>query len=238
MAAGLKLASKNQTLRLILRALIAGLVVLWMRSGSFGVVSTFLFFAILIFLYTKPPLHSGRFLSSMLVLALLPFLVPKTAGVEEVFVAAAWGVLLMILLGVKNVILLKRKEIYYVLHLVLVAVSTAFLFSSFNFILEIVIFIVFLFLFREFYAANKSTENSHQLNLISSVEALIAVEIAWAMSFLSVNFLAGAALLTLFIFIFHDTATHYLKGTLSKEIIVRNAILFTILSVIIFFLPV
>ena len=237
MAVELKSVSTNQTLRLALKALVVALIVFWMRSGGFGILPVFLFLVIVVFFYTRPPLHYGRFLPSMFVLVSLPFFIPRMVGIEEVFISAIWGLLFMILIGVKNIVLLKHKEVYYVLHLILIAVSTAFLFSRFSFFLQIVLFIVFLFLFREFYATNKSID-SENINLIASTEALIAIEFAWVISFLSINFLSGAALLTLFIFIFHDTVMHYLRKSLSREMILRNAAVFALLTVIIISLPV
>src|SRR3989338_2521712 len=69
--------------------------------------------------------------------------------------------------------------------------------------------------------------------IIAALEAFMFIEIAWIILFLSVDVLIGGAFLTLFVFIFHDTTTHRLAGSLSRAIVVRNAVLFAALTILI-----
>lgn len=237
MAAESKLASTNQPLRLTLKALFATAALYLMRGSDFGFAQTLLYFSLLAVFYFRPPLNAARFLPSMAALGVAPLVIPRATGAEELTIVVGWGILYLIILGIKDVAIIHRREAHYFVHLALVAAFTALLFRSFQFTFQIALFVLFLFLFREFYFVQAAGAERERLNLIAGVGALLVVEAVWVASFLSVNFLAAAILLTLFVFAFHDTVLHRIRETLSREVVLRNAWLLGVLGALVLALP-
>ena len=137
MAAELKSASTNQILRLTSKVFIATVAVYWLRSSDFGILPTILFIGLISIFYIKPPIHAKQFLPSALVLMALPFFIPRATGIEEIFIVLGWGILLLLVFGIKNVVLLKRKEVHYLTHLIIIAILTSLFFVGFNFFFKL-----------------------------------------------------------------------------------------------------
>lgn len=233
MAAKLKSASINQTLKLALRVLPIALVALWMRAaGGTSLIVGLLFLALYIFSYTRITLHAKRFFPSALALVALAFWTPKVGGAPEALFISIWGILYFLLLSIKNLIIVRRQEVYRFLHLVLIAAISTLFFVSFSLTSQIILFIAYIVLFKEFYTV-LAPKDDNRITLIASTESFLAIQVAWAASFLSINFLSAAALLTLYIYIFHDTAIHSLSGKLSSKVIIRNTLVFGILAALI-----
>jgi len=232
MAVRLKSVSINQTLRLASKALVASLLLYWLRSSGFGGGVTLLYILVFLLFYLKPTLNNGRFTPSAFSLLIIPFFLPLVSGPSEILFIASWGLSLFLLLGVKNLVLMQRKNSYRIVHFTIVAALGSLLLSRFGFLSQAVIFVTLLFVFREFYMT-VTTADGERPTLIAALEAFIFVQISWVLSFLSTDVLVGGAFLTLFAFIFHDTTTHRLTGTLTKSIIVRNGALFGILTLVI-----
>jgi len=232
MGVKLKSASINQTLQLALRASFVALIALWMRSSEFSVGVSLLFISLILLFYMRKSLHARSLLTSAIVLAGLAFFAPTIEGIQEFVFIATWGVLYFLLLNIKELVIVNRKEVYRFLHLILIAFINILFFVEFSFIGQIILFITFIFLFREFYPII-SGKNEGKFILISATEAYLSVQVAWAVSFLSINFIAAAAILTLYIYIFHDLTTHYLLGNLNEKIRVRNGLVFIFLTILI-----
>jgi len=203
-----------------------------MRSGGFTFGASFVFLSVLGIFYLRPALNNGRFTPSALALALVPFFSPVLSNAVEVLFIASWGVSLFLLLGIKNLILIPRQKVYRVVHFGLVAAIGSILIEHFGFTSQALVFVALLFIFREYYLTITETE-SERPTLIAALEAFIFIEIAWILSFLAVDVLISGAFLTLFAFIFHDTTTHRLTGALTKPIIIRNGVLFGVLTIVI-----
>ncbi|MDP2650586.1 MAG: hypothetical protein Q8P04_00605, partial [bacterium] len=164
-------------------------------------------------------------------------LLPPVAGILEWLLLVLWGIMFFLLLGVKNLIFLRRQGNYEIVHLLLVfGLGVLYLLGFLPFIPQILFFLALFLLVREFYSA-LAPPYPQRVILAAVVEALLLVEIAWILSFLPINFLAGGALLALITFIFHDLILHHFQGTLSRQIILRNVTLFTILSILLATLP-
>jgi len=150
----------------------------------------------------------------------------------EFLFIASWGISFFLLSGVKNLVLIPRHKAYRVVHFGIIAALGTLLIERFGFASQALIFVALLFLFREYYLTITETE-SERPTLIATLEAFIFIEIAWILSFLAIDVLVSGAFLTLFAFIFHDTTTHRLTGALTKPIIIRNGVLFGILTIVI-----
>ena len=232
MAAVLKSASINQTLRLAFKALVLALILFWLRSAGFPVGISLIFLIAFTLFYTRPLLGNAKFFSSAIILLVMPFFVRVSQGAPEVLFIIGWGVAFFLLVSIKNLILLNRVNIYRVVHFAIVATLSLLLIERFGFTAQAVIFVALFFVFREFYV-NFSETKIEENSLIAAIESFILIEISWMLSSLSTGVLISAAFLTLFTFVFHDTAIHKLKGTLDKQIVVRNGTIFSVLAAVI-----
>lgn len=237
MAAKLELKGRHPALGLLLKAALAALGVYLLRETSSSIAALLLFSLVFLAIYFRPPLNNRKFLVSALSLLTLPVLLPPVAGILEWLLLILWGIVFFLLLGVKNLIFLRRQGNYETVHILLVfSIGVLYLLGLLPLIPQILLFIALFFLVKEFYFI-LAPPYPQRLILAAVVETLLLVEIAWILSFLSINFLAGAALLALVTFIFHDLILHHFQGTLSRQIILRNVTLFTILSILLATLP-
>lgn len=232
MAAVLKSASINQTLRLASKAFLLSLIIFWLQSASFPVNISLIFIAVFAFFYTRPSLGNAKFISSAMILLIAPFFVRASEGPPEILFVIGWGTAFFLLVSIKNLIVLSRMNIYRIVHFAIVAMLSFFLVDRFGLTAQAVIFVALLFVFREFYI-NFSETDTEKKTLIAAAESFILIEISWMLSFLSTGILISVAFLTLFAFIFHDTTINRLRGTLNKEIVIRNGATFSILAIII-----
>lgn len=237
MAARLELKGRRPALGLLLKAALAALGVYFLRETSSSIAALLLFSLVFLVIYLRPPLNNRKFLVSALSLLTLPVLLPPVAGILEWLLLILWGIVFFLLLGVKNLIFLRRQGNYEIVHILLVfGLGVLYLLDLLPLIPQIIFFLALFLLVREFYSV-LAPPYPQRLVLAAVVEALLLVEIAWILSFLPINFLAGAALLALVAFIFHDLILHHFQGTLSRRIILRNVTLFTILSILLATLP-
>lgn len=237
MAAKLELRGKHPVSGLLLRVLIAALGVYLLRKDNVGIGILLLFLPLFWVIYLRPPLNNRKFLVSALYLLALPLLLPPLGTGLEWVSLLIWAGAFFLLLGAKNLILLQRQGSYEIVHLLLVlGFGILYLLNFIPLIPQIFLFLAFFLLFREFYSV-LAPPYPQRLVLAAVAEALLLVEIAWILSFLLINFLAGAALLALITFIFHDLTLHHFQGTLSRQIILRNVTLLIALSLLLATLP-
>jgi len=237
MVARLELAGRHPVLGLLLRTLIAALGVYFLRKSGIGIGTLLLFLPLFWIIYLHPPLNNRKFLISALFLLVLPILLPPVLEILEWLLLILWAIAFFFLLGVKNLILLRRQGSYEIVHILLVfGLGALYLLDFLPLIPQVLLFLALFLLFREFYLT-LAPPYPQRLILAAVVEALLLTEIAWILSFLLINFLAGAALLTLITFIFHDLILHHFQGTLSRQIILRNVTLFVALSILLMILP-
>lgn len=234
MALRFGLVLKNQRFRLALKVIIVSLALLWLRRIGPATGPGLLFFVVFNAVYWRHHLNSRKFFLSALVLFALPLFLPLPGGRAEFLFALVWGLALYLLLGVKELAFVRRENLYQILHLILViGLATLFFLGIMP---QIIFFIVLFFLFREFYLT-LAPHYPQRLALIAAAGAFIILETAWVVSFLPLGFLAAAAFIALMVFISYDLLLYHLNGTLSRQIILRNAALFVVLSLIIMVLP-
>ena len=228
---------KNPGLRLLLKTFLAALGVYFLRETDVGIGALLIFLLLFWVIYLRPPFNSRKFLASALALSALPILLPPEGEVIEWIFIILWAGTLFLLLGVKNLVLLRRQGNYEIVHVLIVfGLGVLYLLNLLPLVPQIILFLVLFLLFRELYFV-LAPNYPQRLTLAAVAEAILLVEIAWILSFLPVNFLAGAAFLALITFIFHDLILRHFQGTLSRQIILRNVTLFVILSIILFLLP-
>jgi len=203
-----------------------------MRSEGFGFWASAVFLVTFSVFYFRPTLNNARFTPTAIALAVIPFFSPVLPSGTELIFVISWGISFFLLLGVKNLIVIKRQQVYRIVHFGVVAALASILIERFGFGAQALIFTALFLLFREYYITVTETESERQ-TLIAALEAFIFIEIAWTLSFLGVDVLISSAFLTLFTFIFHDTTTNRLTGMLTKPVLIRNGALFSILALVI-----
>lgn len=231
----LKSALKNPALPLTLKAGLLALAVFWLRHWDLNFWRASVFILAFLYLYFNPKTNSARFMVSSAVWLGVVFRAPNLDGPTGFYLDLILGVLAFILLGVKNLILLKRQSAYYLLHLMLVVgAASLFFLGSLN---QIVFFIALFFLIREFYifVIRKDLE---LINLIAAAESMLLIQAAWVISFFPTSFLVGASFLVLITFTLHDTLVNHFKGTFNKQLALRDLGLFIILTGLILMMPV
>ncbi|MEX2054181.1 MAG: hypothetical protein WD883_01410 [Candidatus Colwellbacteria bacterium] len=191
--------------------------------------------AVFLFFYLKPSLGIGKFITSALVLVINIFLAPQVSGPIGLYVNLSLGTLGFLLLGVKNLIFIRRQSAYYLMHLILM-VGLASLFSL-GLISQIIFFVLAVFLFREFYLM-MIPEKPKLISLISALEGMLVMQVAWVTSFFPSSFLVSAAFMVLVTFLSHDALANHFKDTFSAKIAWRSLAVFCLLSILILVLPV
>ena len=235
MEAKLRLALKNPVLLLALRASLLALAIFWLRLGSFGLIKPLVFIFVFLFLYLRPSIGASKHFFSALVLILMVFWTPQVGGLMGFYVNLTLSVLGFMLLGVKNLIFVRKQTAYYLMHLILILGMASLLSLG---IISTVIFFAFVFmLFREFYLV-MAPGKPQLLNLISAVEAMLVTQIAWVTSFFPSSFLVSAAFMVLATYLFHDALINYIKDTFTDKIAWRSLWVFLGLSILILLLPV
>lgn len=232
MARRLGSAVKSPVLGLLLRTLAVASGVYFLRRTGVQPGVLFLFLALFWFVCLRPPFNNRKFLISALGLMALPILLPPVTSGLEWLLLILWTGAFFLLLGVKNLILLQRRGSYEIVHLFIVfGLGAIYLLDFLPLVPQIILFLALFLLFREFYFV-LAPHYPQRLTLAAVVEAFLLVEVAWVLSFLAINFLAGAAFLALVTFIFHDLIFHHFQGALSRQIILRNVTLFVALSIV------
>lgn len=235
MAEKLKLALKNPALPLALKAGLLALAVFWLRHWDLSFWRAALFVLLFLYLYLNPKTNAAKFAISSFIWLGVVFQAPNINGPLGFYLDLILGVLAFTLLGVKNLILVKRQGAYYFLHLLLiVGVASLFFLGSLS---QIVFFVALFFLIREFYIFS-IRQRPELINLIAATESMLLIEAAWVISFFPTSFLVGASFLVLIAFILHDVLLHHFKDTFSRQLVLKNLGLFIALTGLILLMPV
>jgi hypothetical protein len=222
--------------RPILRSAFSGFVFaflsLFLLEYGGGTWATLLFLAAAIFLYVRPSLNAVRFGASFVALAVLPFVLPSWP-VDRIVIAAVLGAIFTALLGVKNLVFLRRREWYAFVHLSLVFLwGTALLSAGRSIPWGVGAFLLFFFLVREFYRTMSALEGN-RLMLTAALGSLLAVELLGVLALLPIGFIASAAIFTLIVYVLSDTFLHHLNGRLSRRLVLWNATFLVLSSLLV-----
>ncbi|OGY56736.1 MAG: hypothetical protein A2Y84_01465 [Candidatus Colwellbacteria bacterium RBG_13_48_8] len=218
----LKLALKNPALPLVLRAGLLAVAVFWLRAGPISGFKAPIFLLVFFIFYLKPNINAGKFWVSTLMLLVIALFAPRVGGLLGLYINAVLGLLIFMLLGVKNLIFLRRQGIYYWLHLILIVGVTGLYFIG-N-LSPILLFVLLAVLFREFYLV-MTNQNSELVNLVATTESMLLTQAAWISSLFPASFLISSSFLMLIAFVMHDLLLNDFKNALSKTIVLRDAIM-------------
>ncbi|HCX45353.1 TPA: hypothetical protein DGT35_02000 [Patescibacteria group bacterium] len=240
----LKYLSKNPISQLASKAAVFGLLLFWFYQVE---TLTAIFFLLLVtgILYFRSLHNALVFLPSLVILLIISLgtTVIITTTSSSFLLAAFLSFLFFTILGLKDLVLIKRKSWYVFLNFSLfyLAFINFFLIDKSSlFVGKWLIFLVLAFsLLRELLMVliAPSKENrvkNNRLLAASLVMTMIIGQLLWLVSWLPISFLSSANLMILIVFLFSDLSLHHFWGKLRKRIIFKDLALFLIFSLVIF----
>lgn len=222
---------------LVLKAAIFSALLLLAGSHWWWVI---LFIPASFYFYFRPSLNSGQFILSFLVLLITSLFFINSSLITHypLLITLFFGFLFFLLLGVKNLIFVKRQLFYDVFEsLLFLTIFTSFFRAenaSLFFGKYLLVFFAVAFLLKEFLIfSTEDFRNSSKKNLIVYGTAFLILQLVWAIALLPLGFLNAASLVLLITLILQDFIVHHFSGTINRSIVLRNATVFLILSLVI-----
>ena len=209
----------------------------------------FVFIAGAFYFYRRESLNAKYFAGSFLILVSVSLL-----ALFNVFSQNSWlyvvsaiffGILFFILLGVKNLIFVNRILPYYFLNSLLFGAVLILFFagdkSSIFAFKYLTAGAAFFFLFREFIIFHFETPHSvgqspvsAKKNLIALTLSFLILQFVWIAALLPIGFLNATSFMLLSVFILDDLLIHNSRGTLTRQIILRDTTFFLVITLIVF----
>jgi len=193
------------------------------------------------YFYFRPSLNLRQFFSSFLILLAFSLSMIYLLNLNQWLmpVGIFLGFLFFLLMGVKNLIFANRQPFYTLFNALLFLSVFLFFFGTNNiqgFLVKYLItFLVVFLLVRDFLSLSLSDSlGINKKNLMAFGLAFLILQFLWVIALLPIGFINAAPLALLTALILEDLAVHHLKGTISRRIVLRNATVFLILSLIIF----
>lgn len=204
-----------------------------------------LFLAFAFYFYFRSFFNIRQFLASFLTLITTATLIMSLrGGAEAIFLSLLFAFLFFLLLGIKDLIFIRRESLYYLLNSLLLLTIFVYFFSFNNFeqpfwslVKSLAAFLATFFLFKEFlnFVVPESLSlRGGKKNLIVFGLAFIISQFLWVIAFLPFRSLNAASLALLIALILEDFIVHHLSGTINRRIVLRNITMFLILAMIIF----
>ena len=229
MAIKLKLVSRIPQLRLALKALIFGLLLLLVKTSGFGLLPVILFLTVAGVFYAQPLFKTIELLTIFFILLTTALLVVKAFLYSSYAPLAIlyFTTLFYLLLGVKNLVLIQREKWQRFLNLALsYNIFLLFFFYSQNdFFSRLLPALLGLFLLLR---------SLFRKRLIIWITILLMAETLWAISLLPIGFINAASLAFLVYFDISDLAGRHLNQTLNRRRILTDVTILIVLLVAIF----
>jgi hypothetical protein len=237
---------KGSLLVLALKAIIWGVLLTFVNRHWLFIIA---FLLVSFYFYLRKPFNASRLLASSLILIFTSLLIMRTAGGLpglslpssswlSIIIAFFFSLLYFLLLGIKNLVFIHRQSLYRLLNgLLFSGILILFLGapkSGGYFALSYLLIGAASFLLLREYLAFDFESAMGKKNLLALVFSFLTLQFLWVVSLLPIGFLNAAAFSLLIILILVDLAVHNWLGALSRQLILRNASIFLILSIIIF----
>ena len=246
MAEKLKLLLQSQwqehrnRLSLFLKAAIFAAGLFLIAQSGFGVAAIVVFILVSVALYSRPLFENYSTFYAFLVL--LPAAILGMRILERSILF--WpGILLFsfifyLLVGIKNLLFIKRSRLYYVAALLLfyaVFIEFFLVDKSDWFLLKYgaVILAAFL-LFREWLTIISAFSFPKRELLAAGVAAFLVAQLLWAVALLPIGFISSANLMLLLVFVPADFLLKHFTGGISREFLIPHLVFFLALSALIF----
>jgi len=206
-------------------------------AASWFLLPLWLFFLIALYLYFVPPFQSGKLVAPFLVLMFF-----ATTLTPSLWLAALFGVLWYLILGIKDLVFIDRKEAYESLVLLLIFFSGIRFFAHFDSwsgimpLLADLLFGAAVFLLCKGFLGyvDEAHGVSRERKAIAAVvAALVIFEAALIIVFLPLHFLYQASLFFITALVFLESVFEYARGALTRRMLLMNFSIFFVFLVII-----
>lgn len=216
-------------MRLASKAVVFGVFLLLLQQGKFGFWPLVFFLAVSLFLYAIPLFRTLELLGIFVLHLAITLISVRTfiGGPYFLLVVSYFSLAFYLILGIKDLVFTQRTAWSRVLHLGL-AYPALLLFYYYGqaAILPRLAGIFFVLLILERRLLTK--------RVASWALSLLTLESVWAIGLLPIGFLSASALALTARYLLTDLGFHYYStGNLNKKILLTNATVFVILSVLI-----
>ncbi|MDP3015318.1 MAG: hypothetical protein Q8N28_02815 [bacterium] len=225
-------------------------VLLYLVNSQWSIVIVFL--TVSFYFYFRSFFNTRQFLVSFLTLLAASLLAVNLSIVNSqwsIVIVIFFSFLFFLLLGIKDLIFIRREPLYYLLNSLLLLTVFVYFFSFNNFeqpfwflVKSSAAFSATFFLFKEFLfmslrggaEAISAPLGNQKVNLMASGSAFLSLQFLWVIGFLPFRSFNAASLMLLIALILEDFIVHHLSGTINRRIVLRNITMFLILAMIIF----
>lgn len=236
----LKSVLRITQLRLILKAVIFAVLLFWVKISGFAVLAVFLFVLINSFLYFRGRGHNdSQTIYSFFVLLFVSLFGTGMLSHVQFLVPAVvfFSFLFYLVLGIKELIFTHRNEYNYAKNILLFYSIFLIYFLSnkydWFFVKYLLVFISAFLLIHEWLSWLEQGFPKRR-QIIALVFSFLILQLLWAVSLLPFGFINSAAVLTLFVYVMLDFCKHHFKGTVNKELILKDSAA-TLLSLLVIF---
>lgn len=212
-------------------AVFAGFLVL-VKIGGFSAFPVLFFLAAALVLFSSAPNFSFLVLlsSALFTVRLLD---------DYLFLASAiilFSGLFYIAAGIKNLILIHRSEWDYAKNLLLFYAIFLFFFladkSSFFAVKYFLAFLISFFLLRE-WLSDIASGLSKKIHFAALVAAFLLAQFLWAAALLPLGPINSANLMVLLVYILFDFTSHYFRGKITRQLIMKDIAVLVLLTLLI-----
>jgi hypothetical protein len=204
-----------------------------------------LFIATAFYFYLRPFFEAKKYFFSFLIfLIVAALMVCCLLGDNWNFIIAAiLGAAFFAILGIKNLVFINRLPIYefinnFIFFLVFVSFFISDKSSGWFFLEYLALFLAVFLLFRELISLRESQGHAlsipARINLFSVSLAVLTSQIVLVVAYLPIGFLNSAAVSLAAVLAFKDLAISHLRGELNRSIVLKNATIVLIFSIIVF----
>ncbi|MDP3901605.1 MAG: hypothetical protein Q8Q37_01345 [bacterium] len=226
------------SLSLIGKALLFGGLLLLVKVSAFSWGSVVLFLAVSLFLYGQPIFNTFVFLSSFFVSLLLSLVI--IAEIDNSFwlslAIILMGFVFYIILGLKNLVLIRRKEWHYFLQVILFYLLFLILFFSNALDFEVIkisaIFLISLLLIKELFGTQLPKTVGRRL-LFVWLDSLLISQFIWFLSLWPIGFISLATISILMTFLLIDITLRYCQDNFNRRWLWERALISSLLVTII-----
>jgi len=232
----------------IFKSVIFGLLLFYVQGSGFASWPVFVFVVFTIVSYMQPVSKAFTLGISLVTIPSLSLLLTSrftislpvqlhASALGQLLFAAAFGFLFFMMLGIKNVILVRRSQWYSVLFIALIYGISLLFFTSIHgphALRDFILLFVFFYLLLKEYFVVQGYPYDRALKVVTLTETLLLIQIAWVLSLLPLGFSKAASLLALLLMMLAGITDRYLRGTLSARFLRLSLILFIVLTTVIF----
>jgi len=229
------------------RGLIFGLALLALEAYGFFWLMSVGFIILAIILYFNPLFNTRRLFFTFVILTIFSFLITTKFAIHlpqesslapQVAFAAFFGFLFYLLIGVKQLIFIRRVQAYFFLFLSTIYLGLLLYFaaekiSPLSGLVKFIALALFVLIIIREFLRNHRYPKTRLLTATTFTLALINLEAIWAISLLPIEFTGAASLATLFMFLTTEGTRRYLQEELNAKFIRYSLLSFVFLCAII-----